>query len=92
MTATVITENKGSVNMRANPSKTATILAQIPYLTVINYEKENDAWSKVTYNNKTGYVMTKFLSIQQKAITRSDLERIYNSLKSTLSTIENILK
>jgi len=35
--------------------------------------------------------MSEFLS-NGKAVTRSDLQQIYNSLKSTLETIEKILK
>lgn len=35
--------------------------------------------------------MTEFLS-SGKSITKSDLQEIYNSLKSTLQTIEKILK
>ena len=35
--------------------------------------------------------MTEFLS-SGKSITKNDLQEIYNSLKSTLQTIEKILK
>ena len=47
---------------------------------------------QVTYNGKTGYVMNKFLGEQKAQITKEDLQRIYNSLKSTLQTIENVFK
>lgn len=91
MTVYVNTANKGTLNLRAEPSKTGRILAQIPYHTSLEAEHIDDTWSKVTYNGKTGYVMTEFLS-NGKAITRSDLEQVYNSLKSTLETIEKVLK
>lgn len=77
--------------MRAEPRKTAKILAQIPYKTQLEVEYVDSTWSKTTYNNKTGYIMTEYLS-SGKSITKSDLQQIYDSLKSTLLTIENILK
>jgi len=72
MTVYVETVNKGTVNMRAEPSKTAKILAQIPYHTSLEAEYVNSEWSKVGYNGKIGYVMTEFLS-SGKAITKNDL-------------------
>ena len=77
--------------MRAEPNRTAKILVQIPYKTSLEAEYVDSTWSKVTYNGQTGYVMTEFLS-SGKSITKSDLQQIYNSLKSTLETIEKILK
>jgi len=91
VTVYVNTANKGTVNMRAEPKKTGKVLAQIPYKTSLEAEYVDDTWSKVTYNGKTGYVMTEFLS-NGKAITKADLQQIYNSLKASLETIEKILK
>ena len=91
MTAYVNTANKGTLNLRAEPSKRGKVLAMIPYRTSLEVEYVDSTWSKVTYNGQVGYVMTEFLS-NGKSITHSDLEQIYNSLKSTLETIEKILK
>lgn len=88
----VNTPNKGTLNMRAAPSSSSTVLTQIPYGTVLETEFTSDEWSKVTYNGKTGYVMNKFLGESNAQITKDDLQRIYNSLKSTLQTIESVLK
>ena len=88
MTVQVITENKGTLNMRDKPN--GKIIAQIPYKTQLEAERVDDTWSKVEYNNHVGYVMTKFLS-SGKSITKGDLQEIYNSLKQTLATIEKIL-
>ena len=90
MTVYVNTANKGTVNMRAEPSKSARVLAQIPYKTSLEAEYVNNSWSKVEYNNKTGYVMTEFLS-SGKSVTHSDLQLIYNKLKETLEIIEKVL-
>ena len=91
MTVYVNTANKGTVNLREKPEKSGKLLAQIPYRTSLEAEYYNSTWSKVTYNGKTGYVMTEFLS-NGKPITKSDLQQVYNSLKQTLETIEKILK
>jgi len=91
MTAYVSTANKGSVNLRESTSKSSKILAQIPYGTALEIEYVNSTWSKTGYNGKVGYVMTEFLS-NGKAITKSDLQQVYDSLKKTLETIEKILK
>ena len=91
MNVYVETVNKGTVNMRAEPNRTAKILVQIPYRTSLEAEYVNSEWSKVGYNGKIGYVMTEFLS-SGKSVTKSDLQQIYDSLKKTLETIEKILK
>ena len=90
MTVYVNTANKGTVNMRAEPSKSARVLAQIPYKTSLEAEYVNNSWSKVEYNNHVGYVMTEFLS-SGKSVTHSDLQLIYNKLKETLEIIEKVL-
>lgn len=88
----VNTPNKGTVNLRAEPSTSSKILAQIPYRTELETDFTTLDWSQVTYQGKTGYVMNKYLGESTKQFTKEDLQRIYNSLKSTLSTIEDILK
>jgi uncharacterized protein YgiM (DUF1202 family) len=91
VTTYVNTADKGKLNLRAEPSKIAKVLTQIPYKTQLEVEQIDNVWSKTTYNGYTGYVMTEFLS-GAKTITKKDLQQIYDSLKSTLSTIEKILK
>ena len=88
----VNTANKGTLNMRAEPSSNAKVLAQIPYGTELETTSTTSDWSQVTYNGKTGYVMNKFLGEKSKQITKNDLQKIYNSLKENLTAIENILK
>ena len=88
----VNTANKGTLNLRAEPSSSAKVLARIPYGTELEVESINSEWSKTKYESHTGYVMNKFLAEKTNQIKKEDLQRIYNSLKSTLSTIESILK
>ena len=94
MKATVITDNKGTLNLRASSSSSSAIIAQIPYGTVLEVEKVNDTWSKTSYNNKSGYIMNKFLltSSTSSSFDKDKLQAIYDNLKTTLSLIENILK
>lgn len=89
----VNTENKGTLNLRAEPSSSSQVLARIPYGTSLELTPKNETWSKTKYNNIEGYVMNKFLSSENPlSITKSDIQKIYNSLKECLATIENILK
>lgn len=87
----VNTANKGTLNLREEPSSSAKVLAQIPYGTELEVTNTTTDWTMTTYNNKQGYVMTKFLG-EKKEITKSDLLKIYNSLSQTLQLIENTLK
>ena len=87
----VNTPNQGTLNMRAEPSTTAKVLAQIPNGTQLEVQITTETWSEVTYNGNKGYVMNKYLG-ENKSISKADLQKIYDSLKSTLATIEKILK
>lgn len=97
MKATVKTGNKGTLNLREKPSTSAAVITQIPYGTEIDLGKEEDGWYQVTFDRHTGYAMKKYLEVKpgnkdEKIITKSDLQTIYDSLKSTLKLIEGVLK
>jgi uncharacterized protein YgiM (DUF1202 family) len=87
----VNTANKGTLNLRAEPSASAKVLARIPYGTEIEAEFTNSKWSKVEYNGKIGYVMSEFLG-DKTSVTKESLQKIYTSLKETLKIIEEVLK
>ena len=79
MTVYVNTADKKTLNLRAEPN--GRVLAQIPNGTKLEAQSEGE-WSKVSYNDKIGYVKTEFLSISQdKIITKNDLKKIYDSLQ-----------
>lgn len=84
----VNTPNKGTVNLRAEPSTSAKTLAQIPYGTELEVDSTTTDWSYTTYKGIKGYVMNKFLDETDK----QKLQKIYDSLKATLRTIEEALK
>ena len=60
-TALVVTENKGKLNLRKSPTTDSKRIAQIPNLSTIEILDVEGDWAKATYNDKTGFVMTKFL-------------------------------
>lgn len=94
MIANVKTQNGGTLNLRREPSTSSSVLASIKNGTQLEVEKVDDTWSKTTYNGKTGYIMSKYLVQESSTQTfnKADLENIYNSLKTALSMIENLLK
>ena len=53
----------GGLNLRASKSTTARILVQIPDKTKLTLLETGSTWSKTTYAGKTGWVMTKYLTI-----------------------------
>lgn len=57
-----VTTAKGSLNLRKRASGSATILTTIPQYTVIDVLGIEGTWTKTTYNGKTGYVMSAFLT------------------------------
>lgn len=84
----VKTKNGGTLNLRQSTSTSSAILAQIPNGAKLEVETANNAWSKTTYNGKTGFIMNEFLIEEGNA----KLQAIYNSLKETLALIEKALK
>lgn len=69
-TATVSTTG-GSLNLRAKASTASSviILAYIPNGAKVTVLSKGATWSKVTYNGKTGYVMTQYLNFAKATPT-----------------------
>lgn len=90
----VKTSNNGPLNLRAEPNTNSPVLARIPNGTKVTLSPCNEKWGKTTYNDKEGYVMLSYLVEEtvEKTITKDDLQKIYDSLKTTLTTIESVLK
>jgi len=90
----IVTAKSGNtVNMRATPSKTGLLICPVPVgskVTVIS--KVNDEWSRIQYNKQVGFMMSQFLTNEPTAITKADLQNIYNSLSETLKLIDEVLK
>ena len=90
MKMVVKTDNGGTLNLRSAPG--GIVLSKIPNGTTLDVEVDGD-WAKTIYKSNTGYVMSKYLiSVDSSSITKQQLQKIYESLKSTLKTIEEVLK
>jgi len=89
----VRTANGGPLNLRESTSTSSALLATIPNYTVLEVSIVNNSWYKTTYNNKTGYVMSKYLvSDSSDSPNREKLQAIYDSLKEALNLIEKALQ
>ncbi|MBQ1946451.1 MAG: SH3 domain-containing protein [Clostridia bacterium] len=62
-----VTTESGSLNLRKKASSSANILTTIPRHEVIEVISRDGKWTKVTYNGKTGYVMSSFLTFLDEA-------------------------
>ena len=91
MTVYVKTANGGTLNLRSAPNGISIL--KIPNGTAIEAPNGlGDEWTQVQYNSHTGYVMTKYLSTATSIITKTDIQKIYDSLQQTLKVIEGVLK
>lgn len=61
-TTAVVTTSGGTLNLRAEQSSAARVLATIPNATVLTVQSRGSEWCAVTYNGTFGYVMTKYLT------------------------------
>lgn len=72
--AKVVAEKGNTVNMRNNPSTNASILKAVPIGTIVQViEDNNNGWSKIETDGKSGYMMSKFLQkVDGEAATEDD--------------------
>ena len=88
----VQTANGGPLNLRASTSTSSSLLGTIPNNTTIDVTAVNASWYQTTYNGKTGFVMSKYLTSDSSSTpNREKLQAIYNSLKEILNLIEKAL-
>jgi len=61
-TSAKVTTASGALNLRASASTSAKVLDKIPQNATITVLSKGSTWTKVSYNSKIGYVMTKYLT------------------------------
>ena len=61
--AKVVAQSGGTVNMRKTPSLRGSLITRIPLGTTVEVVEPGEEWCKIKYQNKTGYMMAKFLEI-----------------------------
>lgn len=71
--AKVTAVSGNSVNMRQTPSSTAKVLTQVAIGQIVDVISAADDWSKITWNGKAGYMMSKYL----QKIDSSDQNKIW---------------
>lgn len=89
MTASVYADSGGTVNMRASQSSKGKLIEKVPVGTEVEVLEFGDTWSRIRYGSKTGFMMNKYLSVDEKAedvitVKRSDLLDIYKRLGEIL--------
>jgi hypothetical protein len=60
-TATVYAENGKPVKMRAKPSVSCNLYWEVPCGEEVIVDDEGEEWSRITWNDRMGYMMTRFL-------------------------------
>lgn len=51
-----------TVNLRRNPSTSATVLVRVPYGQAVDATYYNSTWHSATYNGYSGYIMSTYLT------------------------------
>ena len=59
--AKVTASSGNTVNMRQTPSSSAKVIAQVAVGQVVDIISAADGWSEITWNGKSGYMMSKYL-------------------------------
>ena len=67
MPAVVTSENNRPVNLRDQPSIYAQLVDRVPVGEAVDVLENQGEWCHVTWNRKTGYMMTKFLDFSDDA-------------------------
>ena len=53
--------SKGTLNMRAEANDKSKVVSKLPKGSIVRLVNDNEAWAKIEYKNKTGYVKTGFI-------------------------------
>lgn len=79
----------GSLNLRESPSVSAKRICSIPDGTIVDVLEDQDKWSRVNYNGKTGWALNHYLErVEEKPdliyVPRKELEDVYNQIGNWL--------
>ena len=89
MTAKVYASSGSTVNMRTSPDLKSKLIVQVPVGSTVEVINKGVEWSEIKYNNATGYMMMKFLHINEQSddyitVSRAKLEQIYKEIGELL--------
>ncbi len=60
----VVATQSGSLNMRSQPTTGSSVVRQIPKGTRVGVISQDGSWSRISYDGKTGYVMSSYLRME----------------------------
>lgn len=86
---------KASLNFRTSPNSSATIIAQLAKGTKVTVVAPGQTWTRIKANGKTGYVMTKYLTLKnttsspKKTVTQAN--KSYVNLRKSASKNSTVL-
>ena len=80
------------LNMRASRDTHSALLAQIPQGTEVELLDAGETWSRIKYDGKTGFVLTKFVQSgtddhadeEKITVNRAELEQVYDIIGDML--------
>ena len=96
-TATVIASSGNTVNLRSSmdTSNDKNIIAKVPIGTKVNVlQNVNATWDRISYNDKNGYMMSKFLKkdTEDEDDIYIKLENVKMELEAALELVKSILE
>lgn len=80
-----------TVNMRESASKSAKVVMQVPVGTKVLVNQDLGQWCQVTYNGKTGYMMSDYLEYGQSGESQTISDDDAAKIDKALSTITKLL-
>ena len=66
VTAIVTAEKGSTVKMRAKPSTKCRLYWDVPIGSEVIVDEKGDEWSRITWNDREGYMMTRFLDFREE--------------------------
>ncbi len=86
----VVKLSSGSLNMRKENNASSATVGSIPNGATVTMVEHGETWSRVRYNNQTGYVNTKYLAITQAAATAAPQAGGLTTTVSLVNTDETL--
>lgn len=91
-TATVTATSGSNVNMRAGTSTGAALVDRVPVGDTVTVLEYGDAWCRVSYNGKTGWMMRRYLAFPSDAATETDAPAGTVSIQLPRALAEQLLQ
>ena len=81
-----------TVNLRAKPSESSTVLKSVPVGSIVEVLDDTDpTWWKIRWNYWEGYMMAKFLEKEEPTDIEATLKEARDSLARALALIEGLI-